>query len=109
MDISVLARAVRTHMAPDAWKPRFTGDDWTLLARHLERRVLSPGQVLVGAGDVDRTVYLVEAGSLQVILSQAGTGAGQGIAHLMTLIDVVAGFSISIFSVRRDYSIGRNE
>ena len=28
---------------------------------------------------------------------------------VMTLIDVVAGFSISIFSVRRDYSIGRNE
>lgn len=27
---------------------------------------------------------------------------------VMTLIDVVAGFSISIFSVRRDYSIGRD-
>ena len=27
---------------------------------------------------------------------------------VMTLIDVVAGFSISIFSVRRDFSIGRD-
>ena len=28
---------------------------------------------------------------------------------VMTLIDVVAGFSISIFSVRRDFSVGRSE
>lgn len=83
MDISVLARAVRSHMAQDAWKPRFTGDDWILLARYLERRVLAPGQVLVGAGEVDRTVHLVEGGSLQVILSQPGVGALSGIAHLM--------------------------
>ncbi len=58
----------------------FLGDavdqDWDRLLAHTEHLRLAPGDVLVRAGDVDRTLYVVASGRLDVILPSTGATAG---------------------------------
>ena len=45
-------------------------EDWTIVLGHTEARRFSAGEVVIRAGEVDRALYLVTAGSLEV----AGSG-----------------------------------
>ncbi len=50
-------------------------EDWTILLGHTEARRFSAGDVVIHAGEVDRALYLVTAGSLEV----AGSGSFRAI------------------------------
>lgn len=65
-DIQDLARAVSLSSALDALPLKLNDPQWKTLANHVQPLVLPQGQVLIEQGVKDRTVYLVESGSLTV-------------------------------------------
>lgn len=65
-DIQDLAQATRACNALDALPLNLTDAQWRTLADHLQPVSLARGQVLIEQGVKDRTVYLVESGSLTV-------------------------------------------
>jgi CRP-like cAMP-binding protein len=58
----------------------FLGDaleeDWGRLFEHTELLRLAPGEVLVRAGEIDRTMYVLRSGRLAVTLAATGTTIG---------------------------------
>ncbi len=74
MDIQPLFFAVHSLNAPDAFKPRLTLEQWRLLQPFLTRHEIRAGDLLVQQADQDRTMYLVEDGTLQVFVSDAKPG-----------------------------------
>jgi CRP-like cAMP-binding protein len=69
MDTQKLFEAVQSLQAPDAFKPRWTAEQWRVLHAYLTRHELRPGELLVQQGQHDRTMYLLETGTLQVYLA----------------------------------------
>jgi len=74
MDIQELFDAVHSLNADDAFKPRLSLEQWRLLQPYLTRHATRAGDLLVKQGDHDRTMYLLESGTLQVFVSQAKPG-----------------------------------
>jgi CRP/FNR family transcriptional regulator, cyclic AMP receptor protein len=77
MDIQDLFDAVHTLNADDAFKPRLTHDQWRAFQAYLTRHEISAGDLLVKQGDHDRTMYLLQSGTLQVFVSQAKPGVSR--------------------------------
>jgi CRP/FNR family transcriptional regulator, cyclic AMP receptor protein len=75
MSIQALFEAVHTLNAPDAFKPRWGYDQWRIIEAFLTRHEVRGGDLLVKQGDHDRTMYLLESGTLQVFVQppKAGT------------------------------------
>ena len=65
-DTQGLVQSIRNGNALDALPLRLNDDQWGALAHYLQPRSLSHGQVLIEQGAKDRSVYLVESGSLTV-------------------------------------------
>lgn len=65
-DTQGLVQSIRNGNALDALPLRLNDDQWGALAHYLQPRSLSQGQVLIEQGAKDRSVYLVESGSLTV-------------------------------------------
>lgn len=65
-DIQDLAQAIDLSRALDALPLKLNELQWKTLANHVQALVLPQGQVLIEQGVKDRTVYLVESGSLTV-------------------------------------------
>ena len=65
-DIQGLVQAVGQNQTIDSFQPSFTPGQWELLGTYLQPFALTLGQVLIEQGANDRTVYLVESGSLTV-------------------------------------------
>lgn len=82
-DIQPLVEAVQTLNAEDAFRARLTLDQWRTLASYLTRHEIRGGDLLVQQGDRERTMYLVEQGSLQVFVNR-GTPGSHRIAILRT-------------------------
>ena len=74
MQIDELMRAVQTLNADDAFRVRLGMDQWKLLAGYLTRHEIRAGDLLIKQGDHDRTMYLLERGSLQVFVSDGAPG-----------------------------------
>jgi CRP/FNR family cyclic AMP-dependent transcriptional regulator len=77
MDIKELVQAVQSLNAEDALRTRLSPDQWRVLSQYLTRHEIRAGDLLVKQGDSDRTMYLVEQGSLQVFASGGPPGASR--------------------------------
>jgi CRP/FNR family transcriptional regulator, cyclic AMP receptor protein len=77
MDIQDLFEAVHSLNAEDAFKPRLTIEQWRVLLPYLSRHEIRAGDLLAKQGEHDRTMYLLERGSLQVFVSNAKPGASR--------------------------------
>ena len=66
-DIKALATAMRQSNALDALPLNLSEIQWNTLAGYLQPVMLRQGQALIEQGVKDRTVYLVESGTLTVL------------------------------------------
>jgi CRP-like cAMP-binding protein len=65
-DIHGLMRATAANESPDVFRPALQTAQWELFGTYLQPLVVRQGQVLIQQNGTDRTVYLVESGSLTV-------------------------------------------
>ncbi|MGH6625089.1 MAG: cyclic nucleotide-binding domain-containing protein [Burkholderiaceae bacterium] len=61
-----LIRAITQNSSYDALTCALSGAQWELLISYMQPFALSQGQVLIEQGALDRTLYLVESGTLSV-------------------------------------------
>lgn len=64
--LPALVQAVQTIAVADAFRPRFTMNDWRIVGAYLVRRTLQAGETLIRQGSTDRTAFLLESGTLAV-------------------------------------------
>lgn len=67
-DLTGLIQAIGRDNAEDGMTNPLTRDQWGLLASYLRPLDLPAGQVLFAQGTTDRSLYLIESGSLSVHL-----------------------------------------
>ncbi len=84
MSLQTLRDAIQSLNAPDAFKPRFNPEQWRTFEAFLTRHEVRSGDLLVKQGDHDRTMYLLESGTLQVFVQPPKTGS--------TVVDPAPGF-----------------
>jgi CRP-like cAMP-binding protein len=86
-DVQGLIQAINRNEAGDAFQPALTASQWELLGTYLQPFAMSTGQVLIEQNAQDRTVYLIESGTLTVHyedekgrlrLAQVGPGSAVG-------------------------------
>jgi CRP-like cAMP-binding protein len=77
MDIDNLVQAVQTLNAEDAFRPRLSVQQWHTLAPYLTRHEIRSGDLLIKQGDADRTMYLLEQGSLQIFVTGGPPGSNR--------------------------------
>ena len=88
-DVQALIEALKQNTSTDAFAPALTPQQWELLAGYLQPFALTPGQKLIEQGQLDRTLYLIESGSLSVhyeddkgrvriAVVEAGSAVGEG-------------------------------
>ena len=65
-DVQTLVQAILRNQSVDSFAPVLTHSQWELLGGYMQPFTLSAGQVLIQQNAVDRTIYLVETGSLNV-------------------------------------------
>ncbi len=65
-DTRGLAEAIESSHASDALRCRFSPAHWDILAGYMQPFSLANGQILIQQGALDRTLYLVESGTLSV-------------------------------------------
>lgn len=65
-DIHGLVQAIAHNHSSDNFAPALTPVQWDVLASYLQPFSLMQGQVLIEQNAVDRTLYLIESGSLTV-------------------------------------------
>jgi CRP/FNR family cyclic AMP-dependent transcriptional regulator len=68
MDITPLVTALQAMHGNDAFRARLTQEQWQRLVDAMERRELSPGELLLRRGEIESRAYLVESGQLQVFV-----------------------------------------
>jgi CRP-like cAMP-binding protein len=88
-DVQALQRATSGNDSPDVFRPALAASQWQVFATYLQPLAVPKGQVLIQQGATDRTVYLVEEGSLTVHFEdatgrirlasvEAGSAVGEG-------------------------------
>ncbi len=65
-DVQGLVKAIANNDSNDNFAPALTPTQWELLGTYLQPFALMQGQVLIEQNAQDRTVYLIESGSLSV-------------------------------------------
>jgi CRP-like cAMP-binding protein len=70
-DVRGLALAVANNTGADGLNCSLSPAQWDVLAAYLQPFSVVPGHVLITQGEEDRTVYLVESGSLSVHFEDA--------------------------------------
>ena len=81
MDTLPLVAAIQTLNTVDAFHPRFSHDQWRMVLAYLTRHELAAGRQFIRQGDTERTMYLLESGSLTVFVSSP-KAVGQKLAIL---------------------------
>lgn len=76
-DIQPLIQAVQTLNADDAFKIRLSPDQWRTLGSYLTRHEIRASDLLIQQGDRERTMYLLEQGSLQVFVNRGAPGSNR--------------------------------
>jgi CRP/FNR family cyclic AMP-dependent transcriptional regulator len=64
--VAALMRAIAQNNAMDVFRPALNNQQWEMLGTYLQPLAAAPGQVLIQQGATDRTVYLIEDGSVTV-------------------------------------------
>jgi CRP/FNR family transcriptional regulator, cyclic AMP receptor protein len=77
MDANELFRAIQSLNTADAFRPRFTAEQWRSVAPFLAPHDIRTGDLLIKQGDTDHTAYFLGQGSLQVFVSGASAGANK--------------------------------
>ncbi|MDB5948072.1 MAG: signal transduction protein : sensor, cNMP-binding domain-like protein [Ramlibacter sp.] len=88
-DVQALITVIKQATSPDGFTPQLTPTQWELLSGYLQPLALAQGQRLIEQGAMDRTLYLVEAGTLSVhyeddkgrvrlAMVDAGSAVGEG-------------------------------
>jgi CRP/FNR family cyclic AMP-dependent transcriptional regulator len=77
MENQGLFDAIHSLNADDAFKPRLTLEQWRVIQTYMTRHDVRAGDLLVKQADHDRTMYLLESGTLQVFVSQSKPGASR--------------------------------
>jgi CRP-like cAMP-binding protein len=77
MDIKDLFDAVHSLHTDDAFKPRLSLEQWRLLQPFLTRHEIRSGDLLLKQGEHDRTMYLLESGTLQVFVTEPRPGGSR--------------------------------
>ena len=77
MSVVNLVQAIQTLNAYDAFRPRFSPENWRVVGAYLIRRDMKSGDVLIYQGDSDRTMYFIESGTLQVYVRGTATSAAK--------------------------------
>lgn len=88
-DVQALIEAIKQNTSTDAFAPALTPQQWDLLAGYLQPFALTPGHKLIEQGQLDRTLYLIESGSLtvhyeddkgrvRIAVVEAGSAVGEG-------------------------------
>lgn len=72
MAVEKLLQAIQTLNADDAFRPRLDASQWRQVAAFMQPFKLRPGDTLIRFRDMDRVMYLVESGSLQVYMPDGG-------------------------------------
>lgn len=70
-----LLQAIQSLNAEDAFRPRLDGSQWRSFVQYLTRHEVRGGQVVLRQGELDRTVYFLGQGSLQVYVTGGPPGA----------------------------------
>lgn len=65
-DVQGLLKAIALNDSTDAFRPALSPAQWELFATYMQPFALSNGQVLIEQAASDRTVYVVESGTLTV-------------------------------------------
>lgn len=65
-DVRGLARAMEQNTGAEGVNFVLSPAQWEVLANYLQPMSVPPGQVLIQEGELDRTLYLVERGTLSV-------------------------------------------
>ena len=65
-DVQGLVRAIAQNHSNDSFQPSLTATQWDILGSYLQPFAVSSGQVLIEQNSTDRTLYLIETGSLSV-------------------------------------------
>jgi CRP/FNR family transcriptional regulator, cyclic AMP receptor protein len=77
MEVQALYDAIHTLVAPDAFKPRLNLEQWRTVQAFMQRYEVRANDLLVKQGDHDRTMYLLESGTLQVFVTPPKPGASR--------------------------------
>lgn len=88
-DVQGLVKAIVDNDSSDAFRPQLSAAQWDTLGSYLQPFGVTGGQVLIHQGAEDRTLYLVEEGSLTVhyedskgrvrlAVINAGSAVGEG-------------------------------
>jgi CRP-like cAMP-binding protein len=65
-DIQGLLKVIAENASTDVFSPNLTPAQWDMLGSYLQPFAVSGGQVLIDQGAEDRTLYVIETGSLTV-------------------------------------------
>lgn len=65
-DVQTLVQAIARNQSVDSFAPVLTHSQWEMLGSYMQPFTLSANQVLIQQNAVDRTIYLVETGALNV-------------------------------------------
>jgi CRP/FNR family transcriptional regulator, cyclic AMP receptor protein len=71
MIVERLVQAVQTLNADDALRLRFDSSQWQMLSAYLQPMRLRAGDVLIRFRDLDRSMFLLESGTLQVFVPES--------------------------------------
>jgi CRP-like cAMP-binding protein len=74
-----LVRAVQSLNVEDAFRVQLDGQAWRTFGNYLVRMEFRPGDLLIGEGDLDRTMFFIGQGTAQIF---PGTGAGGRVVML---------------------------
>lgn len=66
LDVQGLIKAILDNDTSDAFRPQLSAAQWDILGSYLQPFTMAGGQVLIKQGNDDRTLYLVQSGSLTV-------------------------------------------
>lgn len=77
MEFAELVHAIQTLNAEDAFKARFTPDQWKTIAPYLSVQQVGAGTLLIKQGEADRVMYFLGQGSLHVFMTGGPPGSNR--------------------------------
>lgn len=77
MDFEELVRAVQSLNEDDAFRARLDAQQWRTLSSYLTHHEVPRGTELIREGEIDRSMYFLAQGSLQVFRRDAAPGVAR--------------------------------
>jgi CRP/FNR family cyclic AMP-dependent transcriptional regulator len=86
MEIDELVRAIQSLNAEDAFRARLTHDQWRLFAPYLTRYEVRARDLLIEQGDQDRSMYLLQSGTMQIFVKAPGGEPGRAVTSRVAIL-----------------------